>query len=107
MKRSLVRYNYVGGEMILNQQEAACSSVPLDQPVRASMSLCCGIIRAGWQHPEVMHDGLCRERHGVKLGRTYYLTDCGLTAEEVTSLAPNAGVTGVKPVGEASGSAQG
>lgn len=51
-------------------------------PVAATMSLCCGWVKIGWQKPGVMHNGACRDRHGGKLGETYYLTDSGLVMDD-------------------------
>lgn len=40
----------------------------------ATASLCCKIIRFGSRVNNLsMHDGLCREKHGGKLGKTYHL----------------------------------
>lgn len=42
-------------------------------PVVATFSPCCRVLREGQQKPEVMHSGLCREKHGGELGPTVYL----------------------------------
>ena len=60
------------------QEMKAAAEPPLDSRVGATMSLCCGMVRAGWHPPNVMHSGLCRDRHGGELGPTYYLRDSGL-----------------------------
>jgi len=64
------------------------SEPPLDCRVRATMSFCCGIVRGGWKEPEVMHDGLCRGRHGGELGPTYYLRDSGLVMDACGVMLP-------------------
>jgi hypothetical protein len=51
--------------------EAAAPAQPAE-PV-ATMAYCCRIVRIGKHPPEVMHDGLCRDRHGGELGETTYL----------------------------------
>ena len=61
---------------------------PLDCKVRATISLCCGMVRAGWQTPSVMHSGLCRDRHGGELGPTYYMRDSGLVMDECGVMLP-------------------
>jgi len=67
----------------------AAAEPPLDCRVRATLSLCCGMVRVGWKEPSVMHDGLCRERHGGELGPTYYLEDSGLTMDACGVLRSN------------------
>lgn len=52
-----------------------------DHEVRATMSLCCGSVRAGWHPESVMHSGDCRRLHGGELGPTYYLQDSGLVMD--------------------------
>lgn len=60
-----------------------------DCRVRATLSLCCGMVRAGWHPPNVMHSGLCRDRHGGELGPTYYLENSGLTMDACGVMRPN------------------
>ena len=60
----------------------------LDCQVIATMSLCCGIVHGGWKEPEVMHTGACRGKHGGELGRTYYLTDSGMTMDACGVMLP-------------------
>ena len=56
--------------------------------VKATMSICCGIIRAGWHKPSVMHSGACRDKHGGELGQTYYLDDSGLVMDKCGIMRP-------------------
>lgn len=62
-------------------QTEAATEPPLDCRVRATLSVCCGIVRAGWHKPSVMHTGACRDKHDGELGKTYYLSDSGLTMD--------------------------
>jgi len=56
------------------------------EPV-ATMSNCCKLIRIGVHQPEVMHSGLCKDRHGGKLGETFYLYTAPPTAQAATEAA--------------------
>lgn len=47
-------------------------AAPADEPV-ATYSPCCHMLREGMQPAEVMHDGLCRGKHGGELGPTVLL----------------------------------
>ena len=64
-----------------SKDHKAAAEPSLDCRVRATMSICCGMVRAGWHPPNVMHSGLCRARHGGELGPTYYLRDSGLVMD--------------------------
>ena len=56
--------------------------------IRATISICCGFTRAGWHRPGVMHNGLCRDKHGGELGPTYYLCDSGLVMDDCGVMLP-------------------
>lgn len=43
--------------------------------VLATLGPCCGILRRGTNEPNVMHNGLCREKHDGCLGPTIYLVE--------------------------------
>jgi hypothetical protein len=59
----------------------------MNKDAKATLSLCCGIVRKGWHEPEVMHDGLCRQKHGGDLGKTYWLMDSGLQIDHEAHMA--------------------
>lgn len=59
----------------------------MNKDAKATLSLCCGIVRKGWHEPSVMHDGLCREKHGGDLGKTYWLMDSGLQIDHEARMA--------------------
>jgi hypothetical protein len=59
----------------------------MNKDAKGTLSLCCGIVRKGWQDPSVMHDGLCREKHGGDLGKTYWLMDSGLQIDHEAHMA--------------------
>ena len=70
------------------QEMKAAGEPSLDCCVRATMSVCCGMVRAGWHPPNVMHSGLCRDRHGGELGPTYYMSDSGLGMDACGGMLP-------------------
>ena len=47
----------------------------MDTEILATFGPCCGILRRGMNEPNVMHNGLCREKHDGCLGQTIYLVD--------------------------------
>lgn len=72
-----------------SKDQIGAAEPPLNCRVRATLSLCCGFVRAGWHEPSVMHNGLCRDRHGGELGPTYYLENSGLTMDPCGVMRPN------------------
>ena len=71
-----------------SKDHKAAAEPPLDCRIRATLSLCCGTVRAGWREPDVMHDGTCRDRHGGELGPTYYMHDSGLVMDACGAMLP-------------------